>query len=65
MKAGVTALERAFEIAKSGEVAGLEELKVALAAEGHDPKQLQGPLLRKQLRAVIKKAREHSPPAHS
>jgi hypothetical protein len=62
MKNGVTTLERAFQLANSGQVTRLVELRVALAAEGHDPKQLEGPLLRKQLLAAFRKAKQASPP---
>jgi hypothetical protein len=61
MKNGVTTLERAFQLANSGQVTRLEELRVALAAEGLDPKQLEGPLLRKQLLAAFRKAKQASP----
>jgi hypothetical protein len=58
MKNGVTALERAFEIARSGEVAGIEELRSALKQEFYGLGQIEGPALLKQLRAIIRKARE-------
>ena len=58
MKVGVSALERAFEIAKSGHVATLEELRDALRHEGYGIGQIQGPTLLKQLRATMKEAKE-------
>ena len=36
MKNGVSTLERAFEIARSGNVRGIEELRTALRDEGYD-----------------------------
>jgi hypothetical protein len=60
MKDGVSTVERAFQLAESGQVAGLAELRTALSAEDYDPKQIQGTLLRKQLMAAIKKAKQAS-----
>jgi hypothetical protein len=62
MKDGVSTVERAFQLAQSGQVAGLEDLRLALAAEDFDPKQIQGPLLRKQLITAIKKAKQAAAP---
>jgi hypothetical protein len=58
MDQNVSALERAFEIAKSGQVASLQEIKLALKRQGYPTTQLEGPLLAKQLRAMIKAARK-------
>ena len=49
-----TSLERAFEIARSGEVINLTELLIRLNAEGYRTEQVQGSELRKQLSAFIK-----------
>ena len=57
MQIRITSLERAFQIAKSGDVTNLSELKAALRREAYDLDQVQGHALRQQLRAVIKAAR--------
>lgn len=46
-------IERAFEIASSGEVASLERLGHALNREGYAVHMLTGPVLLKQLRDRI------------
>ena len=47
-----TALERAFELARSGECAGVSEVKARLRAEGFGPEQITGPALSRQLREL-------------
>lgn len=49
-----TALERAFELAKSGRFQTLAELKKAVAHEGYPPAQMDGSQLRRQLTSLIK-----------
>jgi hypothetical protein len=51
-----TSLERAFELARSGEVADLKALRNRLSSEGYDGRQLEGKLLLNQLAEMIKKA---------
>jgi hypothetical protein len=53
----VTALERAFQLAKSGQVSGLTEIVKALRREGYSANQIEGPALKRQLAALIKTAR--------
>src|SRR5262245_44562168 len=48
-----TAIERAFELAWSRRFRRLDELERALCREGYSAKQLEGPLLRRQLRAAM------------
>lgn len=48
-----TPLERAFEIARSGEVANLTTLVSRLNAEGYNTLQVNGSALRKQLTKLI------------
>lgn len=48
-----TALERAFELARSGQFSSLEDIQLQLDREGLDPRTVVGPLLRKQLRDLI------------
>jgi hypothetical protein len=52
-----TALERAFQLAKSGHVADLMEIASALKREGYKVDQIEGPLLKRQLTDLIKAAR--------
>lgn len=54
MKPNTTALERAFELAKSGKFANVTEVKSVVAKEGYPTNQMEGPALVKQLRALIK-----------
>lgn len=49
-----TTLERAFELAKSGRFKSASDLKRAVAAEGYQKSQLDGPSLTRQLTAIIK-----------
>jgi hypothetical protein len=52
-----TALERAFEIARSGQFATYSEIKRAVAAEGYSLQQLDGKSLAQQLRSITKARR--------
>ncbi len=56
MQAGKSTLERAFELARSGQYTTLSQLKHAVVAEGYDRKQLEGGALGRQLSALIKSA---------
>jgi hypothetical protein len=49
-------LERAFQIAKSGRVSRLEEIRKILAREGFENSQISGPQLLKQLRELMRTA---------
>lgn len=53
MNPGTTALERAFELAKSGKFASVSEVKSAVSKEGYSMNQMEGPMLARQLRALI------------
>ncbi len=46
-------LERAFEIARSGDCRTIKELRDRLKAEGHFDGQLEGPQLIRQLRDLM------------
>lgn len=48
-----TPLERAFELARSGKCRTVDDIRRALHSEGYVTAQIQGPLLRKQLRDLI------------
>jgi len=58
----MTALERAFQLAKSGQVSDLSEIRKALDREGYSGNQIEGPVLKRQLADIIKSAR--GPPAN-
>lgn len=51
------ALERAFEMARSGAWASCHEIRVRLKAEGYPNRQLEGRALIKQILDIIKQAR--------
>jgi hypothetical protein len=56
----MTALERAFQLARSGSVAGLTEIISTLNREGYSGSQIEGRLLKRQLADLIKAARKAS-----
>lgn len=53
----VSPLERAFQLAKSGECASVSDIKRRLSSEGYSAAQVTGRVLSKQLDALIKAAR--------
>jgi hypothetical protein len=52
-----TALERAFDLAKSGGCISVEDIKRCLRLEGYGDSQVTGTALRKQLQGLIAEAR--------
>ncbi len=58
-------LERAFELARSGECANPAEIRVRLKKERHDQvdAHLQGPSITRQLRQLCDEARAKNVPA--
>ena len=52
-----TAMERAFDLARSGQASSVTDIIVSLRREGYTVDQIQGPSLRRQLVALIKSAR--------
>jgi hypothetical protein len=59
----VSALERAFQLAGSGQVATIDEIKKRLKLEGYDHQFVNGgPVLAAQLRDRIKAARRRRDP---
>lgn len=61
MDRNVTSLERAFQLAKSGEVSNLHDIRKTLKQEGFDANVVQdGPSLKTQLRNLIKAAQVSS-----
>jgi hypothetical protein len=53
MDQNTTALERAFELARSGKVATVDALRYRLRAEGYSDATIKGKTLSTQLRALI------------
>jgi hypothetical protein len=53
----MTTLERAFDLAKSGEYESVTEIRAKLKAEGYTLSQLEGPSLNRQLRDLCKASR--------
>lgn len=51
-----TAIERAFDMARSGQFATVTEIKRAVSAEGYNLAQLEGSSLTRQLRGLITSA---------
>jgi hypothetical protein len=51
-----TAIERAFQLARSGRYASVANLKRTLAAEGYVMGLFSGPTMRKQLEGLIRSA---------
>ena len=58
----MTALERAFQLAKSGRFSTVAEIVGALRRDRYDIRPIQGPTLRRQLMALMKKARADDMP---
>jgi hypothetical protein len=58
MDPGITAVERAFQLAATGRYLTVMEIKLRLHHEGYRYEQVEGPLLAKQLLAEIAKARK-------
>jgi hypothetical protein len=56
----ITALERAFQLAKSGDYASVPDIKRRMAREGYSIAQITGGALMKQLLSLIKAARGKS-----
>ena len=52
-----TTLERAFELAKSGRVTSVPDLRQQIKSEGYSPRDIDGPALCRQLRGLIARAR--------
>ena len=56
MEANLSALERAFRLARSGQVTDVKGIKVQLKREGYDLGQITGGVLVRQLQRVIRAA---------
>jgi LmbE family N-acetylglucosaminyl deacetylase len=62
MQNRLTALERAFELARSGECHGTDEIRKRLNSEGYSGQQVTGPTLLRQLRELCARARIDAEP---
>ena len=62
MEQDLTALERAFQLAKSGACTNIAELKRLLKTEGYGFQQIEGRVLAKQLVALMNAAKIDPPP---
>jgi hypothetical protein len=58
MDKDITALERAFQLAKTGQYANVQLIKRQLHREGYDQRQVEGPALLSQLSSLIRAARK-------
>ena len=56
MQADKTAIERAFDLAKSGKFKTVLAIRRELSREGYSTAQIEGPILLRQLREAIKTA---------
>ena len=61
----VTALERAFQLARSGKVSGLSDIRKVLNREGYSENQVDGRTLKRQLTGLIETARPGRPTSSS
>jgi hypothetical protein len=52
----ISSLERAFELARSGQCRSTAEIFQALRKEGHDPRMIVGPVLMRQMRELMREA---------
>lgn len=60
MKFQPTTLERAFELAKTGEYQGVGDISKQLKSEGYSLSQLEGDSLRRQLRSICEEAQKQA-----
>ena len=65
MAQGITVLERAFQLARSGLCSSVSEIRERLKAEGYSLAQLTGPTLSRQLFGLIQEARGEKAPIAS
>jgi hypothetical protein len=60
MKRGLSTIERALQMARSGDFATVAQIKRALAEEGYNLNRVGGTLVARRLRLEIEKARSNS-----
>ena len=56
-----TTLERAFDLARSGDYASVSEIRTKLKSEGYSLSQLEGPTLLRQLRELCTASKPADP----
>jgi hypothetical protein len=64
MNQRMTALERGFQLSRSGQVSTVSEIKVSLSRDGYSANQLDGPSLRRQLIGLFRARRLDDIKAH-
>jgi hypothetical protein len=57
MHAHTTAIERAFELARSGRFGSVQGIRIRLKQEGYNPDQIEGPMLVDQIRSLMQPGR--------
>jgi hypothetical protein len=65
MDHGITAVERAFQLARSSACTCVKDIKERLMAEGYSANQISGRSLSKQLADLIKAREASRPPSHA
>ncbi|MEW5683536.1 MAG: hypothetical protein AB1942_01315 [Pseudomonadota bacterium] len=65
MQHRLTTLERAFELARSGDCRSTDEIRKRLNSEGYSGQQVTGPTLLRQLRELCAAARPDEAPAQA
>ena len=53
-----TSLERAFELARSGTCANIDQVRRRLKAEGHNGREIESPSLMRQIRELCRLAKQ-------
>ena len=61
----ITAVERAFQLARSSACTSVKDIKERLMVEGYAANQISGRSLSKQLAALIKARNAPKPPSHA
>jgi hypothetical protein len=64
MNPNVSALERAFQLARSGRLVGIQDVRAQLKREGYDDRAVEGRSLTSQLRDIIKVALKATQEGH-
>jgi hypothetical protein len=54
-----TPLERAFDLARTGDYSGVAEIRKQLKSEGFDLRTIEGPSLIRQLKGICVAAKQH------
>jgi hypothetical protein len=53
MEPNITSLERAFQLAQTGQYGTVETIKRQLSREGYSASQIEGGVMRRQLKEII------------